>query len=326
MDIEGSTAGQLPHREPWADQQDSPEGSKAPISTNLLGLGEDEPKAEEGAASGAPVAEPPVRRYGDFVNPIDDPDASIFARSDPANQGQVEAPQPPPEAVLTKEELEAAIGVEAAASALESLVVTGEPSGAAATESSAPVVEGIEENAFGVDYGGEEEDVEVEGEAPSAPPTDAEAAAPEQPDRPKRRGTKAGAYVKQKEATKTFHNVGYPAVRDWLRDFTAKHCGGTPFKLDKPSFRPSPDFSPLVRLITAFDTREARSDPLLVLARLQNYVPALQKYIGNRNRDLLSDIYQRARESRQQFRGQPRGTRQVRRSSPRDKGELEARH
>ena len=307
MDIEGSTAGQLPHRQPWADQQDTPEGTEAPISTDLLGLGEDETRADEGAASGAPIAESPVRRYGDFVNPIDDPDASIFARSAPANQGQVEAPQPPPEAVLTKEELEAAVGVEAAASALESLVVTGEPSGAATAEPSAPVVEGVEENEFGVDYGGEEEDVEVEGEAPSAPPTDAEAAAPEQPDRPKRRGTKAGAHVKQKEATKTFHNVGYPAARDWLRDFTARHCGGTPFKLDKPSFRPNPDYSPLVRLITAFDAREARFDPLLVLARLQNYVPALQKYIGNRNRDLLSDIYQRARESRQQFRGQPRG-------------------
>ena len=102
MDIGGSTAGQLPHREPWADQQDSPEGSKAPISTNLLGLEEDEPRAEEGAASGAPIAELPVRRYGDFVNPIDDPDASIFARSDPANQEQVEAPQPPPEAVFVK--------------------------------------------------------------------------------------------------------------------------------------------------------------------------------------------------------------------------------
>ena len=47
--------------------------------------------------------------------------------------------------------------------------------------------------------------------------------------------------------------------------------------------------------------------PLLVLARLQNYIPALQKYIGHRNRDLLSDIHQRARDSRQQFRGQPRG-------------------
>ena len=306
MDIGGSTAGQLPHREPWADQQDSPEGSKAPISTNLLGLEEDEPRAEEGAASGAPIAELPVRRYGDFVNPIDDPDASIFARSDPANQEQVEAPQPPPEAVLTKEELEAAVGVEAAASALESLVVTGEPSGAATTEPSAPVVEGIEENEFGVDYGGDEEDVEVEGEAPSAPPTDAEAA--EQPNQQRqRRGTKAGKHVQQKEATKTFHNVGYPAARDWLRDFTARNCGGTPFRLDKPSFRPNPDYSPLVRLITAFSTREARFDPLLVLARLQNYIPALQKYIGHRNRDLLSDIHQRARDSRQQFRGQPRG-------------------
>ena len=245
--------------------------------------------------------------FGDWVNPIDDPGANIFTRSDPSTQEQAEPPQLPPEAVLTKEELEAAVGVEAAASALESLVVTGEPSGAATAEPSAPVVEGVEENEFGVDYRAEEEDVEVEGEAPSAPPTDAEAAAPEQPDRPKRRGTKAGAHVKQKEATKTFHNVGYPAARDWLRDFTARHCGGTPFKLDKPSFRPNPDYSPLVRLITAFDAREARFDPLLVLARLQNYVPALQKYIGNRNRDLLSDIYQRARESRQQFRGQPRG-------------------
>ena len=294
-------------RPSWADQQDTPDGTEAPISTDLLGLGDDDSKVDEGAASGAPIVGSPVRRYGDWVNPIDDPGANIFTRSDPSTQEQAEPPQLPPEAVLTKEELEAAVGVEAAASALESLVVTGEPSGAATAEPSAPVVEGVEENEFGVDYGGEEEDVEVEGEAPSAPPTDAEAAAPEQPDRPKRRGTKAGAHVKQKEATKTFHNVGYPAARDWLRDFTARHCGGTPFKLDKPSFRPNPDYSPLVRLITAFDAREARFDPLLVLARLQNYVPALQKYIGNRNRDLLSDIYQRARESRQQFRGQPRG-------------------
>ena len=145
---------------------------------------------------------------------------------------------------MTKEELEAAVGVEAATSALESLVVTGEPSGAATTEPSAPVVEGIEENEFGVDYGGDEEDVEVEGEAPSAPPTDAEAA--EQPNQQRqRRGTKAGKHVQQKEATKTFHNVGYPAARDWLRDFTARNCGGTPFRLDKPSFRPNPDYSPI---------------------------------------------------------------------------------
>ena len=61
--------------------------------------------------------------------------------------------------MLTKEELEAAVGVEAAASALEPLVVTEEPSGAATTESSAPVVEGINENDCGVDYGGGEEDV-----------------------------------------------------------------------------------------------------------------------------------------------------------------------
>ena len=155
----------------WADQQDTPEGTEAPISTDLLGLGEDEPKVDEGAASGAPIVGSPVRRYGDWVNPIDDPGASIFTRSDPSNQEQAEAPQPPAEAVLTKEELEAAVGVEAAASALESLVVTEEPSGAATTESSAPVVEGPKENEFEVDYGGDEEDVEVEGEAPSAPPT-----------------------------------------------------------------------------------------------------------------------------------------------------------
>ena len=286
----------------WADQQDTPEGTEAPISTDLLGLGdEDEQKVEEGAASGAPIVGSPVRRYGDWVNPVDDPGASIFTRSDPSSQEQAEAPQPPSEAVLTKEELESAVGVEAATSALESLVVTGEPSGAATIEPSAPVVEGIEENEFEVDYGGDEEDVEVEGEAPSAPPTDAEAA--EQPNQQRqRRGTKAGKHVQQKEATKTFHNVGYPAARDWLRDFTARNC-----RLDKPSFRPNPDYSPLVRLITAFSTREARSDPLLVLARLQNYIPALQKYIGHRNRDLLSDIHQRARDSRQQFRGQPRG-------------------
>ena len=307
MDIGGSTAGQLPQRQPWADQQDTPDGTEAPISTDLLGLGnDDDTRVDEGAASGAPSVGSPARRYGDWVNPIDDPGANIFTRSDPSAQEQAEAPQPPPEAVLTKEELEAATGVEAAARALESLVVTGEPSGAATTESSAPVVEGIQDNEFEVDYGGDEEDVEVEGEAPSAPPTDAEAA--EQPNQQRqRRGTKAGKHVQQKEATKTFHNVGYPAARDWLRDFTARNCGGTPFKLDKPSFRPNPDYSPLVRLITAFSTREARFDPLLVLARLQNYIPALQKYIGNRNRDLLSDIYQRARESRQQFRGQPRG-------------------
>ena len=97
--------------------------------------------------------------------------------------------------------------MEAAASALESLVVTGEPSGAATAEPSAPVVEGTQENEFEVDYGGDEEDVEVEGEAPSAPPTDAEAA--EQPNQPRqRRGTKAGTYVKQKEATKTFTTSG----------------------------------------------------------------------------------------------------------------------
>ena len=182
----------------WADQQDTPEGTEAPISTDLLGLGdEDEQKVEEGAASGAPIVGSPVRRYGDWVNPVDDPGASIFTRSDPSSQEQAEAPQPPSEAVLTKEELESAVGVEAAASALESLVVTGEPSGAATTEPSAPVVEGIEENEFEVDYGGDEEDVEVEGEAPSAPPTDAEAA--EQPNQQRqRRGTKAGKHVQQK--------------------------------------------------------------------------------------------------------------------------------
>ena len=138
---------------------------------------------------------------------------------------------------------------------------------------------------------------------------DAEAADPEQPNRPKgRRRIKAGTYVKQKEATKAFHNVGYPAARDWLRDLTARHCGGTPFRLDKPSFRPNPDYSPLVRLIiTPFDPRETRFDPLLVLARLQTYIPALQKYIGHRNRDLLSGIHQRAGDSRQRSRGQPRG-------------------
>ena len=212
------SAGQLPQREPWADQQDTPEGTEAPISTDLLGLDEGKAEVGEGAASGAPVVETPVRQYGDWVNPIDDPGASIFSRSDPLKQEQAEeAPQPPTEAVLTKEELETAVSVEAAASALESLVVTAEPSGAAA--SSAPVIEGNKEETFEVDYGGEEENVEVEGEAPSAPPTEAGAA--EQQERPRgRRGTKAGAYVKQKEATKAFHNDGYPALRAWLAGFT----------------------------------------------------------------------------------------------------------
>ena len=251
-------------REAWADQQDQPEVETA----NLLEL--DEEDQGEGAALGAPVEAEPVVEG-------------------PVNYNIFHGEESPPRIIKTEPDT----------------------SGAA---SSAPIVKSeVEEPEYQdieVDYDAEEDQEEPQ-ESTEAPLEGAASGAPEgeegEPFQPVRRrgarGSKGGLFVKQKAFVKQFHTEGYPALSQWVKAFTRQHCDGRPFEVRKPYLPAASEVTletctPLVRLVADFNQEEADNDPLLVIARLVNYIPASRTFLSNRAPGIQQEVFQLVRQFR----------------------------
>ena len=247
-------------REQWADQRDVPE-------TDLLGLGEE----EGGAAIGAPIAVDPVAR--DPVLTATHAAAAAAVAAGPELQGPNEyhwlhGEIPPqatePDAVVedpiqqpqqVKEETTGEEG--AAPGALESTEEAAKKEEEHQTswseDPTLPVDSFLEgEVDYDPDIPEEEEPIEeqpVPGEgaaasssAPAEVPVEVPAEQEEgdqgeefQPVR--RRGTRGGGDVRKKNFKKNFHQVGVPAAKAWLQQYTRFNCGYT-FRLDTPYLIP----------------------------------------------------------------------------------------
>ena len=265
-----------PVREAWADQQDQP--IEVEIETaDLLGI---EEERGEGAAVGAPVAAEPVVEG-------------------PVNYNIFLGEESPPRIIETKSEQQSG-----------SL-------GAAA--SSAPIVKSeLDEPEYQdieVDYDAPEEEQEEIQDTTEAPSEGAASGAPEEdgggPFEPVRRrgarGAKSGTYIKQKAFVKRFHTGGYPALLQWVKAFTRHHCDGRSFEVRKPYLPAANELNlenctPLIRLVADFDQEEADRDPLLTIARLLNYIPALRTFLNNRAPGVQQEVFHLVRQLRQDHR------------------------
>ena len=256
-------------REAWADQQDQP----VVETTNLLGLDEEDPG--QGAAVGAPAEAEPV-----VEGPVD---YNIF-------HGEGSPPR----------------------------IINPEPDTSGAAPSAPNVKSELDEPDYQdieVDYDAAEEEQEENPDIAEAPSEGAASGAPEEegegPFEPVRRrgarGSKGGTYLKQKAFVKRFHTGGYPALLQWVKAFTRYHCDGRPFEVRKPYLPAANEVNletctPLVRLVADFDQEEADSDPLLTIARLLNYIPALRTFLNNRAPGIQQEVFQLVRQLKQDHR------------------------
>ena len=275
-----------PEREAWADQQDQP--IEVEVETaDLLGIDE---QAGVGAAVGAPVVAEPVVEG-------------------PVNYNVFHGEGSPPRVIETKtEQYPDLSGAASSAPRSSQRPKKEEAVGAADSLEGAPAVESIDPE-FEVDY--DDPDAEEEEEPLEAPEEGAALGAPEGdgegPFQPVRRrgarGSKSGHYIQKKAFVKRFHQEGFPALLEWTKSFIREHCGGRAFEVRKPYLPSANEISietctPLLRLVADFNKEDADNDPLLTIARLENYIPALRTFLTNRSAALQQEVYQLVRELR----------------------------